>query len=52
MIASLERALSTASGANIDLDDLKTIVLFCGAGLLLSLVAAMTFGLNLGPDLL
>jgi hypothetical protein len=32
-------------------DGLKTILIFCGAGLLLSLAAAMTSGLNLAADL-
>ncbi len=39
--------------AGVDLDDadgLKTIMIFCGAGLLHSLLAAMTYGLNLAAD--
>ncbi|WP_201760075.1 hypothetical protein [Bradyrhizobium sp. AC87j1] len=50
MIATLARALSRVTRAETDVEDLKTIVIFSGAGLLLSLVAAMAFGLALGPE--
>jgi hypothetical protein len=36
---------------DIDVEELKIIVIFCSAGLLLSLVAAVTYGLNLAADL-
>lgn len=39
--------LITTSRSNAD-DELKTIAIFCGAGLLLSLLAVMIFGLDLG----
>ena len=34
-----------------DADGLQTIMIYCGAGLLLSFLAAMTYGLNLAADL-
>jgi hypothetical protein len=37
-----------ATGAEIDIEGLKTLRIFCGAGLLLSLVVAMAYGLDLG----
>jgi hypothetical protein len=47
MMAALAKALSHATGANIDVEGLKVIVTFCGAGLLLSLLVAMAYGLDL-----
>ncbi|MGY3610382.1 hypothetical protein [Bradyrhizobium sp. Leo121] len=49
MIATLSRALSRGARAETDVEDLKTVAIFSGAGLLLSLVAAMAFSLALGP---
>ena len=42
------RILTRAARANAGLEEFKTIVIFCGLGLLLSLVAAMSYGLDLG----
>ncbi|WP_409191998.1 hypothetical protein [Bradyrhizobium sp. RDM4] len=50
-MAALAKAFSRTTGREIDVGGLKIILIFCGAGLLLSLVAAMTYGLNLGADL-
>ncbi len=50
-MATLARVLSRVARAKTDVEDLKTVAIFCGAGLLLSLVAAMAFGLALGPEL-
>ncbi|EJN10167.1 hypothetical protein PMI42_06389 [Bradyrhizobium sp. YR681] len=44
MIAALARAISRATGTNVDVETLKVVVIFSGAGLLLSLVAAMIYG--------
>ena len=38
MIAALARALSRVTRAETDVEDLKTVAIFCGAGLLLSLL--------------
>ena len=51
MMAELAKVLSRSTGADVDADGLKTILIFCGAGLFLSLMAAMTYGLNLPADL-
>jgi hypothetical protein len=45
-MAALARALSRAIGVDVDVETLKTILLFCGAGLFVSLLAAM-YGLDL-----
>ncbi|MCK1541860.1 hypothetical protein IVB12_07675 [Bradyrhizobium sp. 179] len=50
MIATLARALSRVRRPATDVEELKTIAIFCGAGLLFTLVAAMAFGLALGPE--
>jgi len=45
-MAALAKILSQASGIEIDVETLKTIVMFCGAGLVVSLFLA-TNGLDL-----
>ncbi|MCK1711708.1 MULTISPECIES: hypothetical protein [unclassified Bradyrhizobium] len=50
MIATLARALSRVRRPATDVEDLKTIAIFCSAGLLFTLLAAMAFGLALGPE--
>ena len=49
-MAALARVLSRASGIEIDVDKLRPILIFCGAGLLLSLVFII-FGGDLGASL-
>lgn len=44
MIAALAKAISRATGTNVDVETLKILVIFSGAGLLVSLVAAMIYG--------
>lgn len=41
MIAALARAISRATGTDVDVETLKILAIFSGAGLLVSLVAAM-----------
>jgi hypothetical protein len=48
-MVAIARALSRASGTDIDVETLKTLVLFCGLGLLMSLLLA-GLGLDLGLD--
>ncbi|WFT94309.1 hypothetical protein QA633_39530 [Bradyrhizobium barranii] len=50
MIAVLAKMLSGTTGVDVDAEAVKTILIFCGAGLLISL-AAMACGLDLGPGL-
>jgi hypothetical protein len=44
-MAAIARVLSRATGTEIDVETLKTIALFCGAGLVVSLLLA-TYGLD------
>jgi hypothetical protein len=46
-MAALARALSHATGIEIDVDMLRPILIFCGAGLLFALVIAV-YGVDLG----
>ena len=50
-MAALVKVLSRSTGVHVEGEDLKTILIFGGAGLLLSLAAAMTYGLNIAADL-
>jgi hypothetical protein len=43
MIAALARAISRATKTDVDIETLKVLIIFSGAGLLLSLVAAMIY---------
>ena len=47
-MAALARFLSTASGADVGVETLKTIGMLCGAGLFVVLLFA-TYGLDLSP---
>jgi hypothetical protein len=45
-MAAIARILSRRSGAQIDVETLKTIAMFCGVGLTVSLLMA-SYGLDL-----
>ena len=45
-MAALAKILSRASGTEVEVETLKTIAMFCGVGLLVSLLFA-TYGLDL-----
>jgi hypothetical protein len=47
-MAAIARMLSRASGTQVDIETLKTIVMFCGVGLTVSLLLA-AYGLDLSP---
>lgn len=49
-MAAIARVLSRASGIQVDVETLKTIFMFCGVGLTVSLLLA-TYGLDLSPGL-
>lgn len=51
MMAALAKAISRATGTNVDVETLKVLMIFSGAGLLLSLVVAMIYGQALGAAL-
>ncbi len=45
-MTAIARALSYATGTDVDVEIVKTVVLFCGVGLLVSL-AMLSYGLDL-----
>jgi hypothetical protein len=47
-MAALVQALSRFGGTNVEDETLKLIAMFCGAGLLVSILFA-TYGLDLSP---
>jgi hypothetical protein len=49
-MVAIARALSRASGTNVDVETVKTLLMFCGAGLAVSLILA-SYGLDLSPGL-
>lgn len=44
MMAAFAKALSRATKTNVEIETLKALMIFSGAGLLLSLVLAMLYG--------
>jgi hypothetical protein len=50
-MAAIAKGLSPASGTEIDIETLKTIAVFCGAGLVVSLLLAMN-GLSISAGFL
>ncbi|MGB6399293.1 MAG: hypothetical protein WBF73_26985 [Bradyrhizobium sp.] len=46
MAAAIARVLSRVSGTEVEVETLKTIAIFCGVGLFVSLLVA-TYGLDL-----
>jgi hypothetical protein len=49
-MAALAKTLSRISGTSVDVETLKTIVMFCAVGLTVSLMC-MAYGLDLSPGL-
>ena len=47
-MAAIAKVLSQVSGRQIDIETLKTIAMFCGVGLTVSLLLA-SYGLDLSP---
>jgi hypothetical protein len=47
-MTELVQALSRFGGTNVEIETLKLLSIFCGAGLLISIVFA-TYGLDLSP---
>ena len=50
-MAAIAKGLSPASGTEIDIETLKTILVFCGVGLVASLLLAMN-GLSISAGFL
>ena len=47
-MATIARVLSRASGTDVDVETIKILVIFCGAGLTVSLMLA-SYGVDLSP---
>jgi hypothetical protein len=47
-MTAIARVLSRASGIRVDVEIIKTIAMFCGVGLTVTLLVA-TYGLDLSP---
>jgi hypothetical protein len=47
-MTAIARVLARVSGTQVDVETLKTIVMFCGVGLVVSLLVA-SYGLDLSP---
>lgn len=50
-MAALAKVLSKVTGVDIEVETLKTLVIFSGLGLLISLALAMAYGLDLSAGL-
>ncbi len=46
-MTTIARAISRATGTEVDVESLRTILIFCGLGLVVSLFAMETYGLDL-----
>jgi hypothetical protein len=44
------KVLSLIMGRDVDIEELKVVVIFCGVGLLVSLVAVMSLNLGFRSD--
>jgi hypothetical protein len=47
-MTAMARIVSNASGANVDAETLRTVLMFCAVGLTVSLLAA-SYGVDLSP---
>jgi len=47
MMVALAKAISRLTRTDLEIEPLKAIIIFCGLGLLVSLVCAMAYGLDL-----
>jgi hypothetical protein len=48
-MATIARVLSRAFGTDVDVETIKTLVMFCGVGLTVSMMVA-SYGLDLSPS--
>jgi len=46
-MTALAQSLSRLTGTDVDVESLKAVLIFCGIGLLTSLLAIETYGLDL-----
>jgi hypothetical protein len=47
-MATIARILSRACGTDVDIETIKTLVMFCGVGLTVSMMLA-SYGVDLSP---
>jgi hypothetical protein len=47
-MATIARVLSRASGTDVDVETIKTLVMFCGVGLTVSMML-VSYGVDLSP---
>jgi hypothetical protein len=47
-MTAIARIVSSASGTQVDVETLKTVIMFCGVGLTVALLFA-SYGLDLSP---
>ena len=47
-MVAIARVLSRVSGTNVDVETLKTLLMFCGVGLMVCLIL-VSYGLDLSP---
>jgi hypothetical protein len=47
-MTAIASALSHATGTHVDVDTLRTVTIFCGVGLVISL-CCVSYGLDLSP---
>jgi hypothetical protein len=48
-MTTIAHTISYVSGIDIDVESLRTVVIFSGAGLVLSVAFCLTYGLDLSP---
>jgi hypothetical protein len=49
-MTAIIQAISRLTRTDVDVEPLKTVLIFCGTGLLLSLLAIQTYGLDLSDS--
>ncbi len=49
MVNALARVVTRTTGIDIDIERLKSVLIFSGAGLLVCILLALTYGLDLSP---
>jgi hypothetical protein len=48
-MTAIAHTISNISGIDIDVESLRTVAMFCGVGLVVSIAVCLTYGLDLSP---
>jgi len=48
-MTAIAHTISNISGIDIDVESLRTVTIFCGVGLVVSIAVCLTYGLDLSP---